>query len=809
MNGGRLRPVEHVREFQLPRQYPDTMKQALKGGVNSMESTASNFTPPDDAVLSKTKSRIPYNLPKLRILSPGGRDLGEFNLKLRSDDPMKGNAIMITKSGINKSVTKLKLSPGSIRVLPRILKQGTKKIQKNNLIRVTEACSSVSWKDNNTLPHQPQLILPISRILSNNQGMEGKMEKQTYNNSINTTKVPSTGGTSSKYFMCQTVDSNHQTYVVQNGTGDTDYNCIKNQETTAKSNKVASITEIPLYKKSIESQYPANCKRLINYNNESNILLPRKNFKISKGKCIATIKNTENGKIVTSLKSVANLMPRSNQHDLSNNRKNFNNKVSYDRDNLLEVKPDPDSKSQVSEMKTQNIMTILPNNKVLLFNQNTGLMQEDGTPVEFTSESVTSVDHGTARNNMQSKDLKAGSQNDHFINDGSMQHISQLTDIDVKAQSNVQSKAISQKKLSTRLNIIRKAMDSVKDHELRELALKALADCGIGIEKYVPIRPPEAHKTVHDTQVQTTVFGLLDPKSFILINKDLDNMYRQNQITLHDMPGDQNLLANEPHSNNLVSKDSNVVEQEIPFDLDSLVEEFWKEESNTAKIKETLSVTNEKHNLLKSLQKDFESIKQYDQNGMLNIHNAVINNNSFLVQKQLVVLKYCKQSVDILTEDGVTSLELAIKYDACSGIVKLLLDAGAQPVRSIHESAVIIASKQSSSLLPMLISRVSDPKLFNQFDSEGFAAIHYCSRLGNLQGVKALLSADATVDLKDRKSGRTALFHAIDNGHKLVMQALLRAGAVATIANYAGQTPLTILNDMKMSFKMSLEGNTT
>ncbi|XP_025988941.1 uncharacterized protein LOC105207914 isoform X3 [Solenopsis invicta] len=739
MNGGRLRPVEHVREFQLPRQYPDTMKQALKGGVNSMESTASNFTPPDDAVLSKTKSRIPYNLPKLRILSPGGRDLGEFNLKLRSDDPMKGNAIMITKSGINKSVTKLKLSPGSIRVLPRILKQGTKKIQKNNLIRVTEACSSVSWKDNNTLPHQPQLILPISRILSNNQGME----------------------------------------------------------------------EIPLYKKSIESQYPANCKRLINYNNESNILLPRKNFKISKGKCIATIKNTENGKIVTSLKSVANLMPRSNQHDLSNNRKNFNNKVSYDRDNLLEVKPDPDSKSQVSEMKTQNIMTILPNNKVLLFNQNTGLMQEDGTPVEFTSESVTSVDHGTARNNMQSKDLKAGSQNDHFINDGSMQHISQLTDIDVKAQSNVQSKAISQKKLSTRLNIIRKAMDSVKDHELRELALKALADCGIGIEKYVPIRPPEAHKTVHDTQVQTTVFGLLDPKSFILINKDLDNMYRQNQITLHDMPGDQNLLANEPHSNNLVSKDSNVVEQEIPFDLDSLVEEFWKEESNTAKIKETLSVTNEKHNLLKSLQKDFESIKQYDQNGMLNIHNAVINNNSFLVQKQLVVLKYCKQSVDILTEDGVTSLELAIKYDACSGIVKLLLDAGAQPVRSIHESAVIIASKQSSSLLPMLISRVSDPKLFNQFDSEGFAAIHYCSRLGNLQGVKALLSADATVDLKDRKSGRTALFHAIDNGHKLVMQALLRAGAVATIANYAGQTPLTILNDMKMSFKMSLEGNTT
>lgn len=174
-----------------------------------------------------------------------------------------------------------------------------------------------------------------------------------------------------------------------------------------------------------------------------------------------------------------------------------------------------------------------------------------------------------------------------------------------------------------------------------------------------------------------------------------------------------------------------------------------------------------------------------------------------------MLFNFKKYDTQIILYVPQTSLELAIKYDACSGIVKLLLDAGAQPVRSIHESAVIIASKQSSSLLPMLISRVSDPKLFNQFDSEGFAAIHYCSRLGNLQGVKALLSADATVDLKDRKSGRTALFHAIDNGHKLVMQALLRAGAVATIANYAGQTPLTILNDMKMSFKMSLEGNTT
>lgn len=68
-----------------------------------------------------------------------------------------------------------------------------------------------------------------------------------------------------------------------------------------------------------------------------------------------------------------------------------------------------------------------------------------------------------------------------------------------------------------------------------------------------------------------------------------------------------------------------------------------------------------------------------------------------------------------------TSLELAIKYDAHSEIVKLLLKAGAQPVipKYIHESALIIASKRSSPMLSMLINQVSDPKLLDQIDSEG------------------------------------------------------------------------------------------
>jgi len=78
------------------------------------------------------------------------------------------------------------------------------------------------------------------------------------------------------------------------------------------------------------------------------------------------------------------------------------------------------------------------------------------------------------------------------------------------------------------------------------------------------------------------------------------------------------------------------------------------------------------------------------------------------------------------------------------------------------------------------------------FILQGLAALHHCSMRGNLQGVKMLLSAGATIDLQDMKSGRSALFHAIDNSHMLVAQTLLQAGAATNITNFAGQTPLVV-----------------
>ncbi|KAG5314926.1 BCL3 protein, partial [Acromyrmex insinuator] len=665
-NGSKMRPLECVRQFQLPQQFPSTIKQAMKSDLNIAEPTTPTIMCPDTVkVSSNVENQVPCNLQKLRILSPGGRDLGEFNVKMCSADSSKGNTITITKSNCkpNDKPLTLPLSPVfPAKSIPRILRQDSSKIPRRNLMEVMPCSRTIPWINNTNVLHQ--------------------------------------------------------------------------QKSTTKDKKLLSSQNL----KEVEKQMPNNIKHKINSSDKNNI-------------------------------------------PLSGETSTFNQNATLTQK----------CKTSLASGSIKNITNV-------------------------TSRSI--LRHNTKHDNTQSKHSKAEFRNDKVVIDSYVRPISesrQIKDVSTNMQSNVQSKDCSkdlpQKNLSDRLNIIKKAMDSVSDNELRELALKALADCGIGIERHVPIPPPEDHKAVHDTQVQTVVFGLLDPKSFILINKDLNDIHRLNQITLYDMPNDENLLVNNPHSNNSISKDSNVIEQESPFDLDSFMEQFWKEDSDALKMKETLSMTRVRCNsLLEHLQRDFENVKRYDQNGMLNIHNAVVSDNIYLVQRQLMVLQYYKQSIDILTENGMTSLELAIKYDVCSEIVKLLLDTGAQPVipKSLHESAVIIASKRSSPLLSMLVSRISDPKLLDQIDSEGLAALHYCSMRGNLKGVKALLAAGATIDLKDMKSGRTPLFHAVDNDCTSVKKALLKAGAVTNIANFAGQMPLCIFSDSKnLSFGLSLTKDTT
>lgn len=376
-------------------------------------------------------------------------------------------------------------------------------------------------------------------------------------------------------------------------------------------------------------------------------------------------------------------------------------------------------------------------------------------------------------------------------------------------------------KLLEYLNVIKEALNSVKDEQLRIKALHALAECGIGIAKQVPIIPPERLRTVHDSQIQTDVFGLIDSQSFVLVKKTMSTIERIKQIehsTVSPCPAmkdvqtqtEVQIQTESKLLNNIYNTDLfSILEgphMEVPIqntlDIDNYFNEFFNNNSDINKVQKILSTP---HSLCKKiaaqLKKDYDELQYCDDNGMLNIHRAVVNNQLHEMQKLLLILKASKTSIDVLTEDGMTSLELAIQHDASESIVKLLLEAGAKPISSefICDSAVLLASKQSSPFLPLLLNYVTDPQLLNREDSSGFAPLHYCALNGFLNGVIALIEVGADINLKDHRSGRTPFFHALENDYLLVAEKLLEYGAIANLPNFSGQSILCLIDDCNRS----------
>ncbi|XP_050596619.1 uncharacterized protein LOC126925293 isoform X2 [Bombus affinis] len=377
-------------------------------------------------------------------------------------------------------------------------------------------------------------------------------------------------------------------------------------------------------------------------------------------------------------------------------------------------------------------------------------------------------------------------------------------------------------KLSECLNVIKEALISVKDDQLRAKALHALAECGIGIAKQVPIIPPEILRTVHDSQIQTDVFGLLDSESFVLVKENIPTVERIKQTersTVNLPPVMQEVYTQterqiqcKPKFNNSINDIDlfpmciqNTISEKNSLDFDNCFNELFNNNTDVNRVKEVLSTP---HSLCKKvaiqIERDYDEMQHYDDNGMLNIHRAVVNDQLHELQRLLLILEASKTSIDVLTEDGRTSLELAIINETSKDIVKLLLEAGAKPILSelVHDSAVLLACKQSSPFLSYLLSYVTEPELLNREDSTGMAPLHYCALKGNLDGINALIEMGAEINLKDHRSGRTPFFHALENNHMLVAQKLLECGAMADIVNFSGQSVLCLVDETKsLSFK--------
>lgn len=399
--------------------------------------------------------------------------------------------------------------------------------------------------------------------------------------------------------------------------------------------------------------------------------------------------------------------------------------------------------------------------------------------------------------------------------------------VDNKAQETVDDprKKKQTNKVQDCLNVIKEALTSVKDEDLRAKALQALADCGIGVPKQIPITPPDQLKTVHDSQVQTDVFGLLDKQSFVLVKESMPTLERikqtkrsainpptanaETQTKPKEIQAYKKTVPCNPIDNvDLFPMWSSVPVDTTP-DIANYFKQYFNNNNNVNRVKKVLSTP---HSLYKKvatqLEKDYENLQQYDEDGLLNIHRAVMNNHLREVERLLLVLKASKVHIDVLTVDGHTSLELAIKFEASERIIKLLLDAGAKPVHSelVHETAIILASKLSAPSLRQLLNYVTERELLNRVDTSGTGALHYCALNGNLEGVLALIEAGADVNLRDNRSGRTPFFHALENNHTLIAHKLLEKGAIADLSNFSGQSILSIVDESKsLSLKAALK----
>ena len=79
----------------------------------------------------------------------------------------------------------------------------------------------------------------------------------------------------------------------------------------------------------------------------------------------------------------------------------------------------------------------------------------------------------------------------------------------------------------------------------------------------------------------------------------------------------------------------------------------------------------------------------------------------------------------------------------------------------------------------------------------GLSCLHYCALNGNVEGAKLLLIKGANINCKDRKSGKTPLFIAMENHNDELTKLFLTFQADPGIANFAGHTVLPLIDNMK------------
>ncbi|XP_076683683.1 uncharacterized protein LOC143376834 [Andrena cerasifolii] len=787
--------TECRREFKLPQQFP-SMAPAPRPTVANGKSPANPTNP--TCVLrnvsdkASNEASVMSAVKKLRIRSQDGKDLGEINVRILSEDdvldPITGvlsKSSFITK--INKLV-KFSILPPEGADASSTLRQDRKGSSPSPK-KVPSGSSIEKLLQRPLTSSRPSTVPDQDRIAQNRKLMRKETILCMSDHALKCGKASNT--------LTQ-VDAAKNRNLLMSKTDDSEK--LKSRENAREIvNKVSTLNIESEHWQLVKSKFPVvKCEKLMIPRNNINV---KDLFKLSRN-----VNSSHGNSADAQSKAIEEKKVKSSKTSSS---ARLNETIERIQAALMNsaVAKEPSTIIQDNQNKVNppNCIATGDGNTTATTNSSNTLRREytlcPAPRKNIHTEPVSSSNEGT------------GSSRNAQKKDSSIQNT-------ISSTNNVEDTAAissEKEKLSQHWDIIKEALISVKDEDLRSKALQALADCGIGIAKQVPIIPPEEQRTVHDSQVQTDVFGLLDLESFVLVKKDAPALERIKQTVRSSsstpVNAERSAQPGVKRSNYLDNIDlfpmlSPMTYMEDDIGIDCL-NELFSASTEASKVNQILSTP---HSLYKKvafqLQKDVEGIQQPDEKGLLNIHRAVEQNNLNEVQRLLLVLNASKISIDVLTEDRMSCLELAVKSKASRELVHVLLQAGAKPVSTelLHDSAVLLASKLSSPLLPDLLIHVTDSKLLNQVDSAGLAPLHYCVLHGNLEGASALVEAGADVNLRDNRSGRTAFFHALEHNRITIAQKLLEYGAIANLPNFTGQSVLCLVDDSKsLALKSALK----
>ncbi|KAK0080759.1 hypothetical protein PV325_013369 [Microctonus aethiopoides] len=775
--------VECIREFELPQTFP-SMKNYKKLLGNNMTikhiaiptSMASSITLPKRSNTLIADTKLLNKLHKLKLKSADGQHLGEFDIQLLSQ----------INNNINNTVP---MNEAIVNIIPDLDRsKSNMPIMKISPDNITDATKIVNNSLTSLMHHSKS---NTSLILSANQ------EKPTHKVLIQPLKSDGRTNANVNQYQMQSTSNNlegNNMYIVQSANNWKIVQLAENEKqnvsTTKSTPKLMKFPHNNGIKINSLKVLPENTNNIKNPEMiKSSSLNVVKNPRLQRQKLKMEITDKSKQSIIDGTNDVgtARMFGIKRPLNISSTTNSF---VEADEQSSKQM----DNNSSVINAENSNGNNDLERNIV-----SSTVSHEINSKFNFDDKYNTEKNiitskrsyplrnsHGTVnliRRGKKELTTNANKSISNKINTNSMTTSKQLTtstNLLTNLQNNKNEDNLSNKDVSNKLSIVGQALSTISNDELRTKALQALADCGIGVECFVPVKPPLDKMSIKESQTQTCVFGLLDQNNFLRVSGDTNHLSRLKVIDRHNI------------DNTNISNTSIQESQKFTKKLNKILNQRWVNKDNVEQIKEILKVNPIVEKTLNLMEKDFKSAKKYDKNGLLNIHRAILSDQSFVVKRQLMVLRGCKQSIDLPTSKRETGLELAIKYSISPGIINMLLKSGANPIshESAHDSALTIAANKSSYFLSELIKYVSSSDDLNYHDSQGMTALHHCVLNENMAGLLALINANADVNIRDLKSGRTPLFHALQNEYLEIAAELLKNGAKANIPNFSGQTAI-------------------